>query len=180
MKNTRKIKSRGLNQTKYNNYNVKKKNSSNNRPTKIYNSGLRSSRISHLQRYKQLPGGGQIIDTKTQYNTFFFEKLSTQPNIDNTFEEIGIVSIINSQGINMLRSSISKLARKFGQIGYSMSVYNYAVNQLIEKVNDEMVKRIIDKISNVKIHVEFPSSNEIICQFNGTALRKKNSPITDQ
>ena len=88
---------------------------------------------------------------------------------------MGIVNIISSQGINTIRSLSKKFAIRIGRTGYGLSVYNYAINELIKKVKEEMQKSNIDKICNVKIHVEFPTTNEIVCQFNGTALKIKET-----
>ena len=76
---------------------------------------------------------------------------------------------------------MSKSSSVIGRKGYELSIYNYAINDLMKNVKDEMVKQSIDKISNARITVEFPqgykllssSIRQIIVIFTGTALKRQ-------
>jgi hypothetical protein len=150
-------------------------------PKKLTRS-LSKKRKNNFSRTRKTTGGGffnrgKVFDTKPEYNTFFFENITNQPNNDQSYEEVGLINIIDSQGINILRSTITEVANAFGKKGYDRAVYNYAIHSLMTKVKAEMEKQEIDKICNSKIHLEFPgmynsSIYEIIGSFNGTALRK--------
>jgi hypothetical protein len=115
---------------------------------------------------------GGFLKTVGENNKFFFESLSTQPNIDPKYQEAGIVNIIYSEGISKFRDRASRF-NAYRTESFKNSIYNLAINELMEKVNVEMTKNGINKISNVKFHIEFPTTNEIVCQFTGTALRQK-------
>ena len=122
-----------------------------NRNKTIQNKKLQSRRKNNTVKKATTGGVLKLIDTKKDYNTFYFENITNQENTDNQYKEVGLVNIINSQPINILRSLMSKSSSVIGRKGYELSIYNYAINDLMKNVKDEMVKQSIDKISNARI-----------------------------
>jgi uncharacterized protein YbjQ (UPF0145 family) len=147
--------------------------------------GGRSKRIRNNHMYKKqrsmknVPGmmyrGGE--DTPTESASYFFETkdISTQPNIDPDYEEVGIIHITDTLGVNAIREGATIFANIFGQKGFNNRSYDEARNKVLTLMADEMKKQNIDRVCNVRMDAapgtEYNSM--IIANIYGTALRKK-------
>jgi len=148
--------------------------------------GGRSKRIRNNHMYKRqrsmknVPGmmyrGGD--DTPTESASYFFETkdISTQPNIDPDYEEVGIIHITDTLGVNAVREGATIFANIFGQKGFDNSRYDVARNEVLKLMVAEMKKQNIDRVCNVRMDAapgtEYNSM--IIANIYGTALRKKS------
>jgi hypothetical protein len=88
--------------------------------------------------------------------------ISTEQNNDDNYIEKGIITLFDTQGLNLFRRNISKIQSSFGGVGMNTYIYNYCVNSLLQKVKDEMEKQGIDKISNAKIKFILPQKLKTI------------------
>ena len=117
----------------------------------------------------KLKGGGGGPELYI-YNS---SNISTQPNQDINYEEVGIVHITESGAVNILKGFATGVANIFGAKGFDNSVYdkarNLALNKIMRQINTEK-----QKICNLRMDVENnPASSSFFVHLYGTLLEKK-------
>ena len=146
--------------TKLTKYNKKhNKNKPKTLKTKAIKSKIRSKPLSHIQK-----GGGNI-------NIFDTTNISTQPNEDKNYKEIGVVHITESEGINFIKNIGTGVANLFGRKGFDNSSYDKAREKALFKILKMIT--IDQKICNLRMDIDVSSkSNLVFVHLYGTLLQK--------
>lgn len=104
--------------------------------------------------------------------------ISTQPNIDSNYNEIGIIHQTETTGINLLRGAVTDIANIFGAKGIDNVIFDRLRNTLLQKIENQLQdmsirsKQIL-KISNLRMDIDIQESLIIMTAY-GTLLSKKN------
>jgi hypothetical protein len=146
-----------------NNKLTKHKSKKNNKTLKRSN-----SKVAH-----KLKGGGSSGKSVKQNFIYLTENISTQPNADINYKEIGVVHITDSGAVNALKGFATGIANIFGSKGFDNSVYDRARNSALNKLMNQIDKNK-QKVCNLRMDVENnPQSSLFFIHLYGTLLEKK-------
>jgi len=108
-----------------------------------------------------------------KFDTFIFNnaKISTQPNTDPNYEEIGLVHISESTGVNAVRSTITGVANFFGKKGVDNAIYDKLRNDTLTKLGHILEKTPNTKISNLRMEFDNPFPDLLYHHAYGSLLR---------
>jgi uncharacterized protein YbjQ (UPF0145 family) len=145
--------------------------------------------LKEFQHYQQRKNsmmyrGGEDGETATAAApaNYFFEtkNISTQPNTDPDYEEVGIVHITDTLGVNVVREGATSFFNIFGQKGFNNSRYDEARNEVLKLMVEEMKNQKIDRVCNVRMDASPGTdyNSMIIVNIYGTALRRKGESST--
>jgi uncharacterized protein YbjQ (UPF0145 family) len=137
--------------------------------------------LKEFQHYQQNKDGMMYRggdDTPTESASYFFptKNISTQENKDSDYEEVGIIHITDTLGVNAIREGATSFFNIFGQKGFDNSRYDVVRNEVLKLMVEEMKKQNIDRVCNVRMDASPGSeyNSMIIANIYGTALRKKS------
>ena len=120
--------------------------------------------------------GGKVVDTYLFTST----DISTQPNIDPTYEEIGIIHDTETAGISLVRGAVTDFANIFGAKGFDNTIFDNLRNTLLSKLEERLKtiaagSKLQVKISNLRMDIDIQETLIIMTAY-GTLLSKK--PVT--
>jgi uncharacterized protein YbjQ (UPF0145 family) len=95
---------------------------------------------------------GGAPSTENPNNIYLSKHLSTNPNTDPDYQEIGVVHRTEIAGINVMRSIVKKYANFVGISGMDSSVYIYLRNKILKEL-DRLVEKH-QKIANIRFDFE--------------------------
>lgn len=97
-------------------------------------------------------------------------RLSTQPNTDTSYTEIGIIHVCDSIAINIIRQQITNILNTFGNSGFDSILFDQARNKCLQRLAGLIKEN--NKISNIRF--EFISVDPSLITINayGTLLQK--------
>jgi len=157
--------------TKYNNkkHNIKhNKNKHKTLKTKEKNLKIRSKPLSHIQK-----GGGTIT------NIFLSQNISTQPNTDKNYKEIGVVHITESEGINFIKNIGTGVANFFGRKGFDSSSYHKARLKALENISN-LINKDNQKICNLRMDIDINSKSRLVfVHLYGTLMERTSGSTTN-
>ena len=103
-----------------------------------------------MARFTRKSGGAK---SKEEPNNIFLAKdLSTSPNTDPEYREIGIVHRSEMAGINIIRTLTKDIVNMVGLSGVDGAVYVYLRNQILKKLEGLVGKD--QKIANIRFDFE--------------------------
>lgn len=144
---------------------TKGKNNNNN---KNRSKTLKRNKFNNNNNINNQKGGS---GTKEDY-VFISNKISTQPNTDTNYKEIGVIHITESGAVNALKDFATGIVNLFGSKGFDNSVYDKARNLALKKIMKHM--DINQKISNLRMDVENNHNSTLFfIHLYGTLLEKK-------
>ena len=116
------------------------------------------------------------VDVKSKFNFIYpSQNISTQPNTDINYREIGIVHITESAAVNLLKGIATGFANIFGAKGFDNSVYDKARNSALTKIMGQ-INKDTQKICNLRMDVENnPQSSLFFIHLYGTLLEKRKA-----
>jgi hypothetical protein len=140
---------------------------------KLNKKTLKKSKVN-----RNIKGGGPSKkSSKTNKQLFIFPStyVSTQPNTDINYKEIGVVHITQSGAINILRGMATGVANIFGRGGFDTSIYDIArknsLTNIISQINTSS-----QKICNLRMDLENnPQSSSFFIHLYGTLLERKQN-----
>jgi hypothetical protein len=98
-------------------------------------------------------------------------KISTQPNTDSSYIEIGVIHKTVSSTLNALSEIGVDFANVFGRSGGVTDVYNGLIHKAIEEVHGKLVTK--QKICNLRIETNYTNQpSQIIINLSGTLLQQ--------
>lgn len=128
---------------------------------------------------KRRSGGGffgstpkKVEKPKHDISSYIFSsnKISTQPNVDPSYKEIGIIHYTDSGAVNALRDLATGISNAFGRKGFDNIIYdnlrNEALAEFSKKVNEKQ------KVSNLRIDFDHNVTDTIFIHIYGTLLQK--------
>ena len=102
---------------------------------------------------------------------YLSKNVSTQPNTDINYKEIGIAHITESGAINALKGFATGIVNVFGAKGFDNSVYDVTRNKALKKIMEQLDAN--QKICNLRMDVENnPASSLFFIHLYGTLLQK--------
>ena len=107
----------------------------------------------------------------TSINVFMDKRLSTQPNEDRDYEDVGIVHATEAVGINMGRAIVTSIANTFGSKGIDLSRYDVCRQGALNKLLKELP--VGYKVSNIKMDIE-NGPQSIHVHAYGTLMKPKS------
>jgi hypothetical protein len=101
-------------------------------------------------------------------------RLSTQENKDNTYNEAGIIHTCESVAINIIRSTATGFLNMFGSKGFDNTIFDKAredcLNIIIESLNND--KENDYKVCNIRFEAITVDPSLITMNAYGTLLKK--------
>ena len=143
-------------------------------PNKKVTKNNRKSLKKSIKRSKvnsNIKGGG---DKTLEPEKCIFESLNitTQPNEDINYKEVGIIHVSDTAGVNFLRSFGSSITTSFGGKGFEAKVFDSARNSALKKLNG-LININNEKVCNLRMDVNTGlNSNLFVVHLYGTLLRK--------
>lgn len=133
------------------------------------NNKLTKHKNSKFRKSKTQKGGAGV---KADY-IFTSTNISTQPNTDMNYKELGIIHITESAAVNALKDFATGIANIFGSKGFDNSVYDKARNLALKKIISQIDEKT-QKICNLRMDVENnPQSSLFFLHLYGTLLEKR-------
>jgi len=101
---------------------------------------------------------------------FTTNKISTQPNTDPSYKEIGVIHMTESTAASGLRSAATDIANFFGKKGFDNTMFDKARNQTLTNIETMLEPNM--KVSNLRIETNITKDLYLINVY-GTLLEKK-------
>lgn len=101
---------------------------------------------------------------------FSSTKISTQPNIDPSYKEMGIIHFTDSGSVNALRELATGISNFFGRKGFDNIIYDNLRNQALTEFSKKIGQN--QKVSNLRIDIENTSMDTIFIHIYGTLLQR--------
>lgn len=99
--------------------------------------------------------------------------ISTEPNNDPSYKQIGIIHFTDSGSINALREFATGIANVFGKKGFDNTIYdkirNTALTTLLSKIQPNQ------KACNIRMEFENNMQDTIFIHIYGTLYQKQSS-----
>ena len=96
-------------------------------------------------------------------------QISTQPNTDTDYQEIGVIHVTDSSPINAARGLATGVANFFGSKGFDNTVFDFARNDALEKMSEQLTAS--QKVCNLRMEVS-NDTNLVFVHLYGTLLDK--------
>jgi len=96
-------------------------------------------------------------------------QISTQPNTDTDYQEIGVIHVTDSSPINAARGLATGVANFFGSKGFDNTVFDFARNDALEKMSEQLTSG--QKVCNLRMEVS-NDANLVFVHLYGTLLEK--------
>ena len=123
-------------------------------------------KLTKKNNSRNLKGGSEKADY-----IYLSKNVSTQPNTDINYKEIGIAHITESGAINALKGIATGIVNVFGAKGFDNSVYDVTRNKALKKIMEQLDAN--QKICNLRMDVENnPASSLFFIHLYGTLLQK--------
>ena len=101
---------------------------------------------------------------------FYTDKISTQPNIDPSYKEIGIIHFTDSGAVNAVRQTLTGVSNLFGKKGFDNSIYDKIRNEALNIFTKKIAAN--QKVANIRLDIETDAMNTIVIHIYGTLLEK--------
>lgn len=101
---------------------------------------------------------------------FSSTQISTQPNIDPSYKEIGIIHFTDSGSVNALRELATGIVNIFGQKGFDNIIYDNLRNKALAEFSKKIGQN--QKVSNMHIDIENTAMDTIFIHIYGTLLQR--------
>jgi hypothetical protein len=130
----------------------------------------RVNKFKILSTYKKLE---QIRKISYENNILLNSKISTEPNLDPSYKNIGMIHITDSRGINVIREIGTEIMNIFGNKGFDNQIYDELRNESLDKINNFVNSNPNYKISNLRMEFSHVNVNLLVHHVYGTLLEKK-------
>ena len=102
---------------------------------------------------------------------FHSNRISTEPNQDPNYYEIGVIHLSDATGINLVRGVVTGISNIFGAKGIDNTVYDALRKQTLTSLQKMM--KPDEKICNLRMDFDSPSPELLYHHLYGTLLRKR-------
>ena len=131
---------------------------------------IRVNKFKILSTVKKLE---QIRKISYKNNILLNSKISTEPNLDPNYKNIGMIHITDSMGINVIREIGTEIMNIFGNKGFDNKIYDELRNESLHKINNFVNTNPNYKISNLRMEFSHVNVNLLVHHVYGTLLEKK-------
>jgi hypothetical protein len=122
-----------------------------------------------LKTRKNNGGNKGLYTNDKSYYIFMSDRISTEPNKDSTYKEIGIIHLSESIAINAARGFVTGVANLFGKKGFENIIYDNLRNDALKLLQEKITKN--QKISNLRMEID-RYLDLIYVHIYGTLLEK--------
>jgi hypothetical protein len=138
---------------------------------KTYNKRNKKYLAKTCKKFRKNTKGGNENRNENDISSYVFRtnQISTQPNTDNTYKEIGVIHLSESVGVNIARGFITGLANTFGKKGFENILYDNVRNDALKLLQQKLTST--QKVSNIRMDVE-GNVDLIYVHIYGTLLEK--------
>jgi hypothetical protein len=102
---------------------------------------------------------------------FLSGNISTQPNTDDTYREVGIVHLTDTAGINAIRGFATELSNFFGSKGFDNPLIDHLRNKTLARLNKLIGPN--QKVCNLRMEIDSSAPKLMFHHVYGTLLQKK-------
>ncbi len=122
-------------------------------------------------RKRKPNGGAEQLNTDKSVFLYLSKQISTQPNTDTSYSEIGIIHMTESAAINAIRATATGFLNIFGKKGIDNTIYDKARNLALNKLMEQVTPN--QKICNLRIDVVDEGASKLFfIHLYGTLLEK--------
>jgi hypothetical protein len=142
---------------------------------------MKRTKTRHKKRgktRKSVNGGGASYNQ----NIYTSDFISTQPNLDASFKDVGVIHITDSTGISAVRGTLTGFANIIGQKGFDNGpiddLRNKTLGKLDQLINDA-ANRFKKQYKACNVRMELDTSNPALIYHHiyGTLLEKRTTNI---
>jgi hypothetical protein len=108
-------------------------------------------------------------------NVLINDRITTEPNNNTKYKEIGIIHSTEAVGINFVRGVVTNISNTFGLKGVDVSRYDVARNNVIKKLLNLITPN--QKICNLRLDIE-NTPQSIHIHAYGTLVELEKDMIT--
>jgi hypothetical protein len=101
---------------------------------------------------------------------FSSAQISTQPNTDSDYQEIGVIHVTESAAVNVVRGAATDFVGIFGNNGFDNTVFDVARNDGLTKILGML--KLNQKVCNLCMDAESSNPSLFFVHFYGTLLEK--------
>jgi len=101
---------------------------------------------------------------------FSSAQISTQPNTDTDYQEIGVIHVTESAAVNVVRGAATDFVGIFGNKGFDNTVFDVARNDGLTKILGML--KLNQKVCNLRMDAESSNPSLFFVHFYGTLLEK--------
>jgi hypothetical protein len=114
---------------------------------------------------KRMKKGGDVA-----LNVFASDRMSTQPNNDNSYKEIGVLHVSDSAAINVARGFATGISNFFGSKGFDNSLIDGLRNQTLNTVKNLLTGD--QKVCNLRMEIDTSNPTLVFHHVYGTLLQR--------
>jgi len=117
---------------------------------------------------RQMPSKSLVNDI----SLFVFPttNISTEPNNDPSYKQVGIIHFTDSGAVNALRSFSTGIANIFGKKGFDNTIYDTIRNTALTTLSSKIQKN--QKACNIRMEFENTMQDTIFLHIYGTLYEK--------
>jgi hypothetical protein len=104
--------------------------------------------------------------------------MSTQPNNDNSYKEIGVLHVSDSAAINVARGFATGISNLFGSKGFDNSLIDGLRNQTLNTVKNLLTSE--QKVCNLRMEIDTSNPTLVFHHVYGTLLQKGSNVQTKE
>lgn len=111
--------------------------------------------------------------TTSVISDFFFpsDKITTQPNSDNSLKEVGIMHLTHAKGINAVRGIGTGIFNFFGAKGFDTIIFDQTRTEALAEISKKMEEGGIKKLCNLRMEADSSNPAMFVLNLYGTALK---------
>jgi hypothetical protein len=99
------------------------------------------------------------------------KNMSTEPNIDSSYKQIGIIHFTDSGSVNALRQFATGVANIFGKKGFDNTIYDKIRNNALTTLSSKIQQN--QKACNIRMEFENTMQDTIFIHIYGTLYQKQ-------
>jgi hypothetical protein len=106
---------------------------------------------------------------------FLTDKITTQPNTDDSYKEIGIIHLTESDAINIIRGFATGVSNIFGAKGFDNSLIDSLRNSTLNRLNGMIEPD--QKVCNLRMEIDSSNPKLVFHHVYGTLFKKTKIDI---
>ena len=134
---------------------------------KTYNKRNKKHLVKTYKKYRKTTKAGDGNDISNY--VFKTNQISTEPNSDNRFKEIGVIHLSESIAVNAARGVVTGIANIFGRKGFENIIYDKLRNDALQLLQDKLTST--QKVSNLRMEID-RNLDLVFLHIYGTLLEK--------
>ena len=101
------------------------------------------------------------------------KNMSTEPNNDSSYKQVGIIHFTDSGSVNALRQFATGIANVFGKKGFDNTIYDKIRNNALTTLSNKILQN--QKACNIRMEFENSMEDTIFIHLYGTLYQKQSA-----